>query len=38
MVAPRIDETDDPGQTKRAPTFGTAVDLFTRLRSRDWPA
>ncbi|MDA3639260.1 ATP-dependent DNA helicase RecG [Mycobacterium xenopi] len=36
VVAPRIDETDDPGQTEESGRpSATAVDLFTRLRSRE---
>ncbi|EID11189.1 ATP-dependent DNA helicase RecG [Mycobacterium xenopi RIVM700367] len=36
VVAPRIDETDDPGQTEESGRpSATAVDLFARLRSRE---
>ncbi|HZU49396.1 MAG TPA: ATP-dependent DNA helicase RecG [Mycobacterium sp.] len=36
VVAPRIDETDDPGQTEEGGRpSATAVDLFTRLRRNE---
>jgi ATP-dependent DNA helicase RecG len=36
VVAPRIDETDDPGQTEDGGRpSATAVDLFARLRRRE---
>ncbi|BCQ09890.1 ATP-dependent DNA helicase RecG [Mycobacterium heckeshornense] len=36
VVVPRIDETDDPGQTEEGGrSSATAVDLFARLRRRE---